>query len=136
MTVFLDSTALLARYLEGNASDLTRLEMQRDPDWCVSSIALSECFMLLDRLGDDPDRVDELRRHMRDDWERMYVIPVDQLCLDTAAELGRNQPIKFVDAIHIAAASRLPKPLTYISFDPNQIPVAMSLDFNVKSTMS
>lgn len=136
MTIFLDSTALLARYLEGDSSDLTRAAMASDLDWCVSSVALSECFMLLDRLGDDPDRVDELRRNMRDDWERMYVIPVDQLCLDTAAELGRAQPIKFVDAIHIAAASRLPRPLSFISFDPNQLPVAMSLGFEVKSTLA
>jgi predicted nucleic acid-binding protein len=87
--------------------------------------------MLLERLGDDPDRTDELRRALRDDWERVHVVPVDQQCLDRAAELGRTQPLRTVDAIHLAAADRLPRPVTFVTFDPAQIPVALSLGFEV-----
>ena len=54
---------------------------------------------------------DELRRAIRDDWERMHVVPLDQRCLDRAAELGRTQPLRTVDALHLAAADRLPKPV-------------------------
>ncbi|MEX0768489.1 MAG: type II toxin-antitoxin system VapC family toxin [Microthrixaceae bacterium] len=134
MTLFLDTTALLARYLEGPAQETALLAMNTDPDWCASALALSEALMLVDRLGDDPHRTDALRRAMRDDWERIHIVPVDQRCLDRAAELGRTQPVRTVDAIHLAAADRLPEPLTYLTFDPGQIPVALSMGFLVSST--
>ena len=136
MTLFLDTTALLARYLEGPAQETALVAMSADHDWCASSLALSEALMLVDRLGDDPQRTDELRRALRDDWERIHTIPVDQRCLDRAAELGRTQPVRTVDAIHLAAADRLPRPLTYLTFDPGQIPVALALGFEVRSTNS
>ena len=131
MTVALDTSALLSRFLEGPTRAVVLEAMAADPDWCASALALSEALMLVDRLGDDPARTDELRRAIRDDWERVHVVPVDQICLDRATELGRTQPLRTVDAIHLAAADRLPRPLTYVTFDPAQIPVALSLGFDV-----
>jgi predicted nucleic acid-binding protein len=134
VTLALDTTALLARYLEGPFRDVIVEAMAGDHDWCASAVALSEAMMLVDRLGDDPTRTDELRGAIRDDWERIHVVPVDQRCLDRAAELGRTQPLRTVDAIHLAAADRLPRPLRFATFDPAQIPVAMGLGFDVLST--
>ena len=131
MTLALDTTALLSRFLEGPTRAVVLESMAADPDWCASALALSEALMLVDRLGDDPARTDELRRALRDDWERIHVVPVDQQCLDRAAELGRTQPLRTVDAIHLAAADRLPRPLTFATFDPAQIPVALALGFDV-----
>lgn len=131
MTIALDTTGLLSRYLDGPTRPIALAAMAADPDWCASALALSEALMLVDRLGDDPSRADELRRALRDDWERINVVPVDQLCLDRAAELGRTQPLRTVDAIHLAAADRLPRPVTFVTFDPTQIPVALALGFDV-----
>ncbi len=133
MTVALDTSAWLARFLEGPTHDVVLQAMRADHDWCASALVLSESLMLLERLGDDPSRTDELRRAVRDDWERVHVVPVDQQCLDRAAELGRTQPLRTVDAIHLAAADRLPRPVTFATFDPAQIPVALSLGFRVPS---
>jgi len=134
VTIALDTTALLSRFLEGPTRSTVLAAMDADHDWCASALALTEALMLVDRLDDDPGRTDELRRAMRDDWERINVVPVDQICLDRAAELGRAQPVRTVDAIHLAAADRLPRPVTYVTFDPTQIPVALSLGFDVIST--
>ena len=134
MTLALDTTALLARYLEGPFQPVIHEAMEADRDWCASGLALTEAMMLVDRLGDDPTRTDELRGAIRDDWSRIAVIPLDQRCLDRAAELGRTQPVRTIDALHLAAADRLPKPLTYATFDPAQIPVALSLGFEIVST--
>ena len=134
MTLALDTTALLARYLEGPFHPVILGAMSNDRDWCASALALTEAMMLVDRLGDDPTRTDELRGAIRDDWSRIAVIPLDQRCLDRAAELGRTQPVRTIDALHLAAADRLPKPLTYATFDPAQIPVALSLGFEIVST--
>lgn len=131
MTLCLDTTALLARFLEGPARPVALDAMAADPVWCASALALSEALMLVDRLGDDPGRADEMRRALRDDWERVHVVPVDARCLDRAAELGRTQPLRTVDAIHLAAADRLPTPVTFATFDPAQIPVALALGYRV-----
>jgi uncharacterized protein len=71
---------------------------------------------------------------MRDDWERIHVVPLDARCLDRAAELGRTQPLRTIDALHLAAADRLPRPTTFATFDPAQIPVALGIGFDVLST--
>jgi predicted nucleic acid-binding protein len=136
MTLALDTTALLSRFLDGPTHPVVLEAMAADADWCASALALSEALMLVDRLGDDPQRTDQLRRALRDDWERIHVVPVDASCLDRAAELGRTQPLRTVDAIHLAAADRLPRPLTFATFDPSQIPVALSLGFDVLGTIA
>jgi predicted nucleic acid-binding protein len=130
----LDSSALLARYLGGPARHVVLDAMAADPDWCASSLALSEVVSLAERAATLESERDAIRRAVRDDWERINVVPIDQLCLDRAAEIGRTQPVRTVDAIHLAAADRLPKPVTFCTFDPRQIPVALALGFTVAST--
>ena len=131
--IALDSSALVARYLGGPTRAIVLDAMADDEDWCASALALSEVLALGERAASLEAERDALRRAVRDDWERINVVPVDQLCLDRAAEIGRTQPVRTVDAIHLAAADRLPKPVTYCTFDPRQIPVALALGFNVVS---
>jgi predicted nucleic acid-binding protein len=130
----LDSSALLARYLGGPARQVVLDAMEADDDWCASSLALTEVLALIERASSLESERDSLRRAVRDDWERINVVPVDQVCLDRAAEIGRTQPVRTVDAMHLAAADRLPKPITFCTFDPRQIPVALALGFDVVST--
>jgi predicted nucleic acid-binding protein len=130
----LDSSALLARYLGGPARQVVLDAMAADDDWCASALALSEVLALAERAASLESERDAIRRAVRDDWERINVVPIDQVCLDRAAEIGRTQPVRTVDAIHLAAADRLPRPVTFCTFDPRQIPVAISLGFDVAST--
>jgi len=65
--------------------------------------------------------------------DRVAVVPVDQRCLDRAAQISREQPVRLADAIHLAAADRLPRPISFVTFDSAQIPVALSLGFDVVS---
>jgi len=130
----LDSSALLARYLGGPARTVVLDAMANDDDWCASALALSEVLTLGERAASLEVERDAIRRAVRDDWERINVVPVDQVCLDRAAEIGRTQPVRTVDAIHLAAADRLPRPVTFCTFDPRHIPVALALGFNVTST--
>jgi hypothetical protein len=41
--------------------------------------------------------------------------------------------MRIVDAIHLAAADRLPRPARYLTFDRHQIPAAAALGFEVVS---
>ena len=134
MTLALDTTALLGRFLTGPHRQVVVDAMATDGVWCASALALAEALPLVDRATENPADRDRLRRALRDDWERIHVVPVDALCLDRAAELSREQPLRTVDALHLAAADRLPSPVTFVTFDPRQIPVALALGFDVVST--
>ena len=134
MTLALDTSALLGRYLSGPHRALILDAMAADPLWCASALARAEALGMVDRVCDVPADGDAVRRALRDDWERIHVVPIDQRCLDRAAELGRTQPLRTVDALHLAAADRLPRPVRFATFDPAQIPVALALGFDVVST--
>lgn len=134
MTLALDTSALLGRYLSGPHRRVVLDAMAADPVWCASALARAEALGMVDRVCDVAADGDRLRRALRDDWERIHVVPVDQRCLDRAAELSREQPLRTVDALHLAAADRLPGPVTFVTFDPRQIPVALALGFDVAST--
>ncbi|MGI8939812.1 MAG: type II toxin-antitoxin system VapC family toxin, partial [Iamia sp.] len=134
MTLVLDTTALLGRYLTGPHRAVVLEAMADDPTWCASALALAEALPLVDRVTESATDRDRLRRALRDDWERIHVVPVDALCLDRAAELARAQPLRTVDALHLAAADRLPPPVRFVTFDPRQIPVALALGYEVAST--
>ena len=134
MTVYADASALVARHLDVPARAVAVDTFAADDTWCTSAMALTEALALIDRLTDDLVVREELEDLVRLDWDRMYLVPVDQRCLDRAGVLAREQPLRLSDAIHLAAADRLPRPLTFLTFDPAQIPVALSLRFDVVST--
>jgi predicted nucleic acid-binding protein len=133
MTLALDATALVARHVAEPARATAVAAMDADPVWCASALALAEALVLVERLTDDPSARDVVRRAVVDDWQRVWVVPVDQPCLDRAAELMLAHPVRTADAIHLAAAERLPRPVTYVTFDPHQIPVALALGLDLAS---
>jgi predicted nucleic acid-binding protein len=89
---------------------------------------------IIDRMSEQEFIRHDLEDAIRHTWDYVAVVPVDQRCLDEAAILVRQQPLHISDAIHLAAATRLPKPIKYVTFDPAQIPVALSLGFDVVSS--
>jgi predicted nucleic acid-binding protein len=133
MTLALDTTALLARYLDGPTRAVVLEAMASDHDWCASALVLAEALAVVDRLAETAGATDDLRRAVRDDWERIAVVPVDTACLERAAELARQHPLRIVDAIHLAAADRLPRPVRFATFDAAQMPVAEALGFDIVS---
>lgn len=134
MTVVLDTSALVALHVPGAARTVVQQTMQLDQTWCASALALSEAIALIDHLTDETVLREDLEDALRRTWDYVAVVPVDQRCLNDAARLTREQPLQISDAIHLAAAQRLPHPIRYVTFDAGQIPVALSLGFEVIST--
>ena len=134
MTVYLDTSALVALHLDGAARPVVLAALDADRDWCSSGLTLMEALALVDRVTEEPLLRSDLEDLVRLSWDRVAVVPVDQRCLDRAGALMREQPLRLADAIHLAAADRLPTPLRFVTFDPAQIPVAMSMGFDVIST--
>ena len=134
MTVYLDTSALVALHLDGPARAVVLGALEEDTDWCSSGLTLMEALALVDRVTEEPVLRSDLEDLVRLSWDRVAVVPVDQRCLDRAGALMREQPLRLADAIHLAAADRLPLPVKFVTFDPAQIPVAMSMGFEVTST--
>lgn len=135
MTLALDSTALVARYIAGPDRATLLEAMDADPDWCACAVARPEALALTERLADGAHAA-LIRRALLDDWERINVIPVDELCLDRAGQLAMAHPLRTIDAIHLAAADRLPRPVRFATLDPHQMAVAEALGFEVVATRS
>ena len=132
MTVFFDTSAVVALHVD---SPLRRIALDAlDDITCVSALALTEALALVARLTDERVLQDDLEDALRLQWDRYAVVPADQRCLDRAAALLREQPLRLADALHLAAADRLPRPVQFVTFDPAQIPVALSLGFDVVSS--
>jgi uncharacterized protein len=133
MTVLMDTSALLARELEHPARSVVDAALAADSDWCVSALAATEAIAAIDRLVIDPGDAAALRHAIRATVLSCYVVPLDERCLERAGELARDHPLRIADAIHLAAADRLPGVVKFLTLDPNQMPVAEALGFEVAS---
>lgn len=136
MTLFLDTSALLRRYFHGPGHDLVAHAMDHDRTWCVSALCRSEALLALHRLSTTPQQQARLWSRLRDDWDAFWVIPTDTHCLAGAVELGAAYGLRTVDALHLAAADRLPRPASYVTFARQQIPAAAALGFDVRSPLA
>ena len=130
--LFLDTSALIKRYVEEDGTALVLQRMDDDPEWVVCAVARTEAEIALCRLGFDPAGRGEPWQGLREDWERCHVVPVDPACLALAAEIGCRHQLRTLDALHLAAADRLPRPLVVLTFHRRQADAARSLDLIVE----
>ena len=132
MTLYVDTSALVRRYLHDRHRALV-LDAMRGEDWCASALVRSETQLALHRASVSARQQATLWRALRDEWEAFWVVPLDDRCLARAVELGATFGVRMVDAIHLAAADRLPAPVRYLTFERQQIPAADALGFEVVS---
>lgn len=133
MTVVLDSSALLALHVDSPSRALVLQAMDGETAWCACAVALPEAISAAARLTDEPVLVREMEDMVRRTWDFLHVVPADRALLDEATVLATEQPIGVSCAMHLAAAARLPRPVRFVTFDSAQIPVALSLGFDVVS---
>ena len=133
MTLFVDTSALVRRYLHDRHRAMVIDAMAGDDEWCASALARTEAQLALHRASVSSRQQADLWRVLRDEWEAFWVVPLDDRCMARAVEIGATFGIRIVDAVHLAAADRLPAPLRYLTFDRRQIPAAAALGFEVVS---
>lgn len=131
MTLVVDTSALVRRYVRTAGHGLVTEAMAEDPLWCASALARAETLQAMHQIAATPGQHDALWAALRTDWERFHVVPVDDRCLARAVEIGASYRVRSTDAIHLAAADRLPQPVRYLTFDRRQIPAAAALGFEV-----
>lgn len=136
MTIALDSSAFLKRYVLEAGHDLVNQTLARDSRWVASALCRAEVQLALHRVSTSAAEQTELWASFRHDWDAVAVVPVDDRCVARAVEIGSMFQLRTTDALHLAAADRLPRPATYLTFDSHQIPAALSLGLDVVSSMA
>jgi predicted nucleic acid-binding protein len=136
VTLYVDSSALVRRYLRDRHSGVVAEAMASDDAWCASALARTEAQLALHRAAVSGRQQSELWRELRDEWDAFWVVPMDDRCMARAVEIGATYGVRIVDAVHLAAADRLPGPVRYLTFERQQIPAADGLGFEVISSVA
>lgn len=136
MTLYVDTSALVRRYLHDRHRPLVLDAMAGEDAWAASSLVRTEAQVALHRASVSARQQRVLWRELRDEWEAFWVVPLDERCMARAVEVGATYGVRIVDAVHLAAADRLPRPVRYLTFDRRQIPAAAALGFEVLSPMA
>ena len=136
MTLYVDSSALVRRYLRDRHSRIVVDAMGADDAWCASALVRTEAQLVLHRAAVSSRQQRALWSGLRDEWEAFWVVPMDDRCMARAVELGATYGLRIVDAVHLAAADRLPGPVRYLTFERQQIPAAAALGFEVLSPLA
>lgn len=131
--LFLDTSALLAAQIDAPSRPVVLDALTADPTAAASAVALAEALAAIDRLTDEPVLRADLEDGVRRLWDHLHVVATSPQLLESAAALCREQPLRLPHAIHLASATLLPAPTRFVTFDPAQIPVALSLGLDVVS---
>jgi predicted nucleic acid-binding protein len=134
--LYLDTSALVRRYVHHADRRLVVDAMAGADAWCASALTHAECHLALRQLSAHPAQHERLAAALRSDWDAFWVVPLDRRCLARAAQVGAQFGLRTVDALHLSAADRLPRPVAYITFDRRQIPAATGLGFRVISPLA
>lgn len=123
----LDTSALLAIIADTPGRSVVIDALDRHDHWFASELALAEALAAIDRLTDETILRHDLEDSLRFTWDWLYTVPVDTRCLEIAGHIARDIPARMSDAIHLAAATRIPRPVSFVTLDPAQIAFAEHL---------
>lgn len=97
MSIYLDASALIKRYLDEPGSDEVESAM-RGARWIASQIAFVET---LRAVSSEPS---DLVRRAQKEWESFYVVEVAQPLCERAVAIAVKHGLRSLDAIHLASA--------------------------------
>lgn len=130
MTLYVDSSALLKRYIDEHDSAVAIDLMQSDPVIVTSRLTEVEVRRNLTRLleGDD---LDAQHRSLALDLDAFALVNLDATTMSTAARIAEQTLCRSLDAIHLAATQRAGRATTLLTFDIRQARAARELGMSV-----
>jgi predicted nucleic acid-binding protein len=131
MALYVDTSALLKRYLEEPDSDAAEAYLLGDPDWYSGRHTYVETRRNLHRALAAAE-LRRARRYLEDDWRRISIVEIDEITCQLAADIAEQTGVRSLDALHLGAASRLgPQTVEILTFDVGQAQAARRLSFQV-----
>jgi hypothetical protein len=132
MSVYVDTSALLKRYLEEPDSDAAEAILAEDRAWFSGRHTYVEVRRNLARAVAGEDLV-RIRDALELDWRRTTIVELDEITCRLAADIGEQSGLRSLDSLHVGAAARLgPDVLSFLTFDIRQAQVARQLGFVVR----
>lgn len=131
MTLYLDSSALLKRYIDEPDSELFNSILHSDEAWLTCRIAWVEVWRNIGRqlIGTDASAA---RDAFQADWAFVAVVEIDSVLAEEAGRLADLTGVRSLDALHLAAVQRAgPSGITLLTADLRQAQAARSLGWAV-----
>lgn len=131
MALYLDTSALLKRYIEEPDSATAEAYLLADAHWYSGRHTYVETRRNLHQLVEPADLA-RVRALFEDDWRRISIIEIDEITCRLAADIAELSGLRSLDALHLGAASRLgPEVVRLVTFDIRQAQAARRLSFSV-----
>jgi uncharacterized protein len=130
VTLYVDSSALLKRYVDEHDSDAAVDAMAADPVLLTSRITEVEVRRNLSRLLSAPE-LDRVRRQFSTDLDAFALMAVDAAICNDAARIAEQTLCRSLDAIHLASALRAGASTVVLTFDIRQAGAARAIGLRV-----
>jgi predicted nucleic acid-binding protein len=130
---YVDTSALLKRYVLEPDSDNAERLLQADPEWVTAAHTEVEVRRnLARRLDGEPALLRKARAAFAADWQRIYVVALDTRTCGIAADVAEATGARTLDALHLSAAQRAGAPsLRLLAFDVRLAQTARSMGWAV-----
>jgi predicted nucleic acid-binding protein len=131
VTTFLDSSALVKRYIDEPDSDYAVSLIDADDVLVSSWLTVVEVRRTVARMltGSDLSRAKEL---IAEDFDKIALVSPDAAAWQTAADIAESLGVRSLDSVQLACAQRLRiAGLRFVTFDIRQSVAARALGFNV-----
>ena len=134
MTTYVDSSALLKRYIDETDSDVAERYLNADPVLITSWVTVVEVRRNLARMLSGQNLI-ATQAQFTIDLDAIAMISCDGAVAVAAGDIGETLGVRSLDAIHLASAQRLRiDSLTFLTFDLRQAQAARSLGFIVRGS--
>lgn len=131
MTLYVDSSTLLKRYVEESDSDRAEALLCSDDDLVTGRHTVVEVRRNLARLLEGRTLV-AAQRSFLSDLEAIALVELDEATCELAATVAETTGARTLDSLHLGAALRVgADALSFATFDLRQAQVARSLGFAV-----
>jgi predicted nucleic acid-binding protein len=131
VSLYVDSSALLKRYVAEPDSEAAESLLRSDPSLLTARHTLVEVRRNLARLLDEPDAA-AMRSAFARDLEALSIVELDSATCEGAAAIAEVTGARTLDALHLAAAQRVGgAAVPFLTFDLRQAQAARSLGLTV-----
>ena len=131
MSLYVDSSALLKRYVEEPDSAAAAELLASDADLITGRHTVVEVRRNLARLLGSR-ALTQVKRVLGADLESFAIVELDAATCELAATIAETTGVRSLDALHLGAAQRVGGPAVgFLTFDLRQAQAARSLGFSV-----
>ena len=131
MTLYVDTSALLKRYVDEPDSRRFNAMLSEGSTWLTCRLTLVEIRRNLSRRLEGQDAA-AAREAFRADWSHFAVVEVDAALCEDAAAASELTGARSLDAVHLAAVRRAgPQGIALLTADLRQAQAARALGIDV-----